>query len=151
MSYEKNFARKILNSEGINPTHIKKANVSGQKKVFFITVDGNEYVFKMVNITPIEVDDELEDNCDLSDEIRNEKQLIVNEKIERIKNELQMAKNVSILPQLQLINQYRIYVDDDEYYSVRIKKLVPRRNIYRYPTYPRYNEDQLYAPSLQFR
>jgi len=122
MSYEKNFARKILNSEGINPTHIKKANVSGQKKVFFITVDGKEYVFKMVNITPIEMDDELEENCDLSDEIRNEKQLIVNEKMERIKNELQMAKNVSILPQLQLINQYKIYVDDDEYYLYYIEE-----------------------------
>lgn len=34
MSYEKNFAKKILNSEDINPTHITRANTSGQKKFF---------------------------------------------------------------------------------------------------------------------
>lgn len=134
MSYEKNFAKKILNSEGINPTHITKANISGQKKVFFITVDGKEYVFKMVNITPIEMDDELEENCVLSDDIRNEKQLIVNEKIERIKNELKMAKNVLILPQLQLIDQYKIYVDEDEYYLYYIEEKFegsPLSNLYK--------------------
>lgn len=134
MSYEKNFARKILNSEGITPTHIKKANISGQKKVFFITVDGAEYVFKMVNITPIEVDDEFEENYDFSDDIKKEKQLIVNEKTERIKNELKMAKNVSILPQLKLIDQYKIYVDDDEYYLYYIEEKfegVPLSDLYK--------------------
>lgn len=34
MSYEKNFAKKILNREDINPTHITRANTSGQKKFF---------------------------------------------------------------------------------------------------------------------
>lgn len=67
MSYEKNFAKKILNREDINPTHITRANTSGQKKVFFIKVDGEEYVFKMVNITPVEIDDEFEENVDFSD------------------------------------------------------------------------------------
>lgn len=138
MSYEKNFAKKILNSEGIATTHIKKANVSGQKKVFFINVDGIEYVFKMVNITPIEVDDEFEENYDFPDDIKKEKQLIVNEKTARIKNELQMAKNVSILPQLKLIDQYKIFVDDDEYYLYYIEEKfdgVPLSNLYKRSTF----------------
>lgn len=138
MSYEKNFAKKILNSEGIDPKHIKKANISGQKKVFFINVEGTEYVFKMVNITPIEIDDEFEENYDFSDDIKKEKQLIVNEKIERIKNELQMAKNVSILPQLKLIDQYKIYVDDDEYYLYYIEEKfegVPLSDLYKKSTF----------------
>lgn len=138
MSYEKNFAKKILNREDINPTHITRANTSGQKKVFFIKVDGEEYVFKMVNITPVEIDDEFEENVDFSDEIKREKQLIVNEKTERIKKELQMAKNVSILPQLKLIDQYKIYVDDDEYYLYYIEekfKGVPPSDLYKKATF----------------
>ena len=44
MSYEKNFAKKILNREDINPTHITRANTSGQKKVFFIKVVGKNII-----------------------------------------------------------------------------------------------------------
>ena len=122
MSYEKNLVEKILSSEGITTTHITKANASGQKRVFFIKVDNEEYVFKMVNVTPIEIDDELKENNDSSDDIQKEKELIVNEKTERIKKELEMAKRVSILPQLKLLDQYKIYVDDDEYYLYYIEE-----------------------------
>ena len=38
----------------------------------------------MVNISPVEIDVEFEENVDFSDEIKRVKQLIVNEKSERI-------------------------------------------------------------------
>lgn len=122
MSFEKNLVKKILSDKGFELSHIKKARDSGQKKVFFITIDSQEYVFKMVNITPNELDDEFGDNDETDDDIDNEKLLIVREKRTRIENELQMAKNVSILPQLKLLDNYDIYVDDDEYYLYYIEE-----------------------------
>lgn len=122
MSFEKNFVKKILSDKGFEITHIKKAKDGGQKKVFFITLDEQEYVFKMVNITPNEVNEEFDGNAESCDEVNNEKQLIIREKIERIENELQMAKKVSILPQLKLLDNYDIYVDDDEYYLYYIEE-----------------------------
>ena len=122
MSYEKNFVRKILESKGINVTHITRANTSGQKKVFFITVDGKEYVFKMINVTPVELENALEDfEYSEADNI-DDKKIIIDEKVLRIKKELKMAKGVPLLPQLKILDDYNIFIDDDECYLYYIEE-----------------------------
>lgn len=113
MGYEKKFALKILESEGIYPSKITKADASGQKKVFYITVNNENYVLKLIDITPLEIDEEDLSN-EYFEELKEEKKLVNNEKIIRLKKELQMAKNVPILPQLKLIDNYKEYNDDGE-------------------------------------
>lgn len=122
MSYEKKFVKKILESKNIFITHITRASESGQKKVFFITIDGKEYVFKMINVTPIELENDLGDiDYGELDNIEDEK-IIIDEKVLRIKNELKMAKGVPILPQLKILDDYNIYKDEDECYLYYIEE-----------------------------
>lgn len=122
MSYEKKFVLEILKSNNIIPTKITKANISGQKKVFFITIGTDDYVFKMIDITPNELIDEYDGNISEFDEYQEDKNYILQEKITRIKNELNMAKKCKILPQLKLLDDYKTYEEDDGIYLYFIEE-----------------------------
>lgn len=124
MSYEKNFVKKILESKNIKITHITRAHASGQKKVFFITVDGKEYVFKMIDVTPVELENALEDNDYAKFDNEVDEKIIIDEKVLRIKKELKMAKNVPLLPQLRILDDYNIYRDEDECYLYYIEEKI---------------------------
>lgn len=121
MGRDQKFCKEILESVNINAERIHKIDISGQKKVFFITVNDVEYVFKMIEVTPV-IEQEYEGNVSEISFLSIQKKEALNEKIERVKRELEMAKKCPILPQLKLLDGYRIYEEEGEFYLFYIEE-----------------------------
>lgn len=100
----------ILLENGINVKSVRKLNKdSGQKKVYFITVDNIEYACKVVDVTPYEV----YENYEISDNFKIEKidknilqEIFTTIELEckRINTEIKMNKACSNLPQLKFFD-----------------------------------------------
>lgn len=102
--------KKILIEKGINVDKVRwLPKDSGQKKVYFITVDNIEYACKVVNVTPYDV----YDNFDISDSYdidKIDKNILdeivsrINSECKRINTEVKMNKACSNLPQLKFFD-----------------------------------------------
>lgn len=115
--------KKILLDKGINVSKVKMLRKdSGQKKVYFITVDNIEYACKVVDVTPYDV----YENFDLSNNYNPEsidKSILseifarINSECKRINTEIKMNKACSNLPQLKFFETIN-YVFVNSYYWV---------------------------------
>lgn len=115
--------KKILLEKNIN---VSKVNMlrkdSGQKKVYFITVDGVEYACKVVDVTPYDVYDnfDVSNNYSLEsieESILNEIFARINSECRRINTEVKMNKACSNLPQLKFFETIN-YVFVNNYYWI---------------------------------
>ena len=102
--------KKILIEKGIKVDKVKRLpKDSGQKKVYFITVDNIEYACKVVNVTPYDVYDNFEisnsyDITKIDKNILDEIVSRINSECKRINTEIKMNKACSNLPQLQFFD-----------------------------------------------
>ena len=90
--------KKILIERGITVNKVKRLlRDSGQKKVYFITVDNIEYVCKVVNVTPYDVYDTFDisnsyDIDKIDKDILDEIISRINSACKRINTEIKMSK-----------------------------------------------------------
>lgn len=114
--------KEILKSNNIDAEKIKRiSKISGQKQVFFITVKGVEYAFKIVDVTPYEAYENIfntdnfnfEDIKKLDKKELNEIVLQVKDECKRIYTEIKMSKACPNLPQLKFFDLVKYaFVDD---------------------------------------
>lgn len=115
--------KKILLEKDINVSKINMLRKdSGQKKVYFITVDGVEYACKVVDVTPYDVYDnfDVSNNYSLEsieESILNEIFARINSECRRINTEIKMNKACSNLPQLKFFETIN-YVFVNNYYWI---------------------------------
>ncbi len=115
--------KKILKEKGINVDKVKRLpKDSGQKKVYFITVDNIEYACKVVNVTPYDVYDyfDISDSYDIDKidkSILEEIVSWINSECKRINTEIKMSKACSNLPQLRFFDSIN-YVFVNNYFWV---------------------------------
>ena len=115
--------KKILLEKEINASKVKMLRKdSGQKKVYFITVDDIEYACKVVDVTPYDVYDNFDISNNYSLEsidksILNEIFTRINSECKRINTEIKMNKACSNLPQLKFFETIN-YVFVNSYYWV---------------------------------
>lgn len=115
--------KKILLEKEINASKVKMLRKdSGQKKVYFITVDDIEYACKVVDVTPYDVYDNFDISNNYSLEsidksILNEIFARINSECKRINTEIKMNKACSNLPQLKFFETIN-YVFVNSYYWV---------------------------------
>lgn len=103
---------KDLLSLGYKFTITKELKDTGQKKVYFISINGVEYALKIINVLKLfeaECIDDLDDN-ELEQFIKCTNHFVI-----RASNEIQMSKQCSNLPQLKLLDNYRkVLIDVDK-------------------------------------
>ena len=115
--------KKVLTSNEIKVTSVKKLSKdSGQKKVYFITVDGKEYVCKTVDVTPYEVYDTFNISSNYEIEKLDSKILEeifgrIKEQCKRINTEIKMNKACPNLPQLKFFDEIR-YIFINNYFWI---------------------------------
>ena len=109
---------KDLEKNNIYVTNCKRAKKSGQKEVYFIEVNGNSYVLKISNVTPYYTYDDYGDDPEI--EIAIEQNIM--QSSARIIQEVKMAKECNILPQLQLLDSLKLLNYDDKYYLYYIEE-----------------------------
>ncbi|MFY2157741.1 protein kinase domain-containing protein [Cytobacillus firmus] len=107
----------VLNQQGLYPTIINKLPRSGQRQVFEVEFpSGKESILKFVDVSPYHTQQRFEWNELSLDELEQEKQYEIEANSKRIVRELQASKKCSILPQLEIIEEYQIYIKDSYHF-----------------------------------
>lgn len=109
-----------LKEQGIIISSYKKTlKKSGQKEVYYITVDNIEYILKIINVTPYAIYDEYDyDDPELADAIKKGVLYLS----QRTIKEIEMSKKCHILPQIKLIDSLKLKEIDGEYFIYYIEE-----------------------------
>ena len=109
-----------LKEQGIIISSYKKTlKKSGQKEVYYITVDNIEYILKIINVTPYAIYDEYDyDDPELADAIKKGVLYLS----QRTIKEIEMSKKCHILPQMKLIDSLKLKKIDGEYFIYYIEE-----------------------------
>jgi len=104
----------ILDKNNLYAISIIKLPRSGQRQVFEITFgNGKASILKFVDVTPYGVFERLEWFDDFSEEeFQQEHAYEIEVNSKRIVRELDAAKKCTILPQLEVLDEYKIYIKD---------------------------------------
>ncbi len=93
---------------------------SGQKEVYFINIDNSEYVLKIVNVTPNIAIESILENEDMGP--------IIKEEVERLSKrtvkEIKMGKECNNLPQLKILDDFKIIEINSMYYLYYIEEKI---------------------------
>ena len=111
-----------LDKSGIHVSDYKKAaKKSGQKKVYYITVDGVQYVLKIIDVTPYAIYNEYDNDDPELDSAIHQGVLYLSQ---RTIQEIEMSKKCNILPQMRLMEHLKLLKIDDEYFIYYIEEKV---------------------------
>ncbi len=107
----------VLYLHGLNATSLSKLPKSGQRQVFEVVFDsGKESILKFVDVSPYITHQRFEWKELSAGELEQEMQYEIEANSKRIIRELEASKKCAILPQLEIIKEYQIYIKESYHF-----------------------------------
>jgi eukaryotic-like serine/threonine-protein kinase len=129
--------QELLLQIGLMPTSINKLPKSGQRQVFEVTFDNDRIsMLKFVDTSPYFTFQRLDWNEISADDFEQERNFEIEARSKRIIRELEAAKKCSILPQIEILEDFQILKKDEYqfiyYFETRFEgKTLDRSEIYQ--------------------
>lgn len=107
----------VLALHGLNAIAIKKLPRSGQRQVFEVVFNSNNTsMLKFVDVSPYHATQRYEWNELSKSELEQEKAFEIEANSKRIIRELKASKKCTILPQLEILQDYQKYIKEDYHF-----------------------------------